>query len=132
MGDVRPTDEDVERLRWTTVLYYLHETNPAFQHTAFNVRSLADLRPMYQRVLGLDVPVKMALNHGASIAFYFEDPEGHLVEVYWPTAVACLQPHGEPIDLTLSEGALRRDVAELAARVGAPAAADGAEPGGRW
>jgi hypothetical protein len=26
--------------------------NPAFQHTAFNVRSLADLRAVYQRVLG--------------------------------------------------------------------------------
>jgi catechol-2,3-dioxygenase len=132
MGDDRPTDEELDRLQWTTLLYDLHKTNPAFQHTAFTVRSLADLRTMYQRVLGRDVPVKMALNHGASIAFYFADPEGHLVEVYWPTGVACRQPHGEPIDLTLSEEALRRDVAELAARVGAPAAVDGAEPGGRW
>src|SRR5215467_13443596 len=23
-----PTDEDLNRLQWTTVLYYLHETNP--------------------------------------------------------------------------------------------------------
>src|ERR1700759_2186431 len=23
-----PTDEDLERLQWTTILYYLHETNP--------------------------------------------------------------------------------------------------------
>jgi hypothetical protein len=23
-----PTDEDLGRLQWTTVLYYLHETNP--------------------------------------------------------------------------------------------------------
>ena len=106
--------------------------NPALQHTAFEVRSLADLRAFHRRVLGRGVPVKMALNHGASIAFYFADPEGHLVEVYWPTGVACRQPHGEPIDLTLSEEALRRDVAELVARVGAPAAADGAEMGGRW
>ena len=59
--------------------------NPAFQHTAFKVRSLADLRAVYQRVLGRGVPVKMAFNHGVSIAFYFEDPEGHLIEVYWPT-----------------------------------------------
>jgi catechol-2,3-dioxygenase len=71
---------------------------------------------VYQRALGRDVPVKMALNHEASIAFYFEDPEGHLLEVYWPTGVACRQPHGDPIDLTLSEGALRRKVRELAAR----------------
>ena len=28
MGDDRPTDEVLDRLQWTTVLYYLHETNP--------------------------------------------------------------------------------------------------------
>src|SRR5919198_2671140 len=26
--DRTPTDEDLDRLQWTTVLYYLHETNP--------------------------------------------------------------------------------------------------------
>ena len=26
--DRLPTDEDLERLQWTTILYYLHETNP--------------------------------------------------------------------------------------------------------
>ena len=100
--------------------------NPAYQHTAFKVRSLADLRAMYQRVLGRGVLVKMAFNHGVSIAFYFEDPEGHLIEVYWPTGVRWRQPYGEPIDLTRSEEVLRRDLAELAARAGAPSAASGA------
>ena len=89
--------------------------NPAYQHTAFKVRSLAHLRAMYQRVLGRGVPVKMAFNHGASIAFYFEDPEGHLIEVYWPTGVAWPQPYGDPIDLALSEEAIQRKVRELAA-----------------
>jgi hypothetical protein len=28
MGDDRPTDEEPDRLQWTTVLYDLHETNP--------------------------------------------------------------------------------------------------------
>ena len=89
--------------------------NPAYQHTAFKVRSLADLRAMYQRVLDRGVPVKMAFNHGVSIAFYFEDPEGHLIEVYWPTGVARPQPYGDPIDLALSEEAIERQVKELAA-----------------
>ena len=106
--------------------------NPALQHTAFEVRSLADLRAFYQRALGQGVPIKMALNHGVSLSFYFDDPEGHLIEVYWPTGAPCRPRHGDPIDLTRSEEALRRDVAELAARAGAPAAADGAEPGGQW
>jgi catechol-2,3-dioxygenase len=89
--------------------------NPAFQHTAFKVRSLAHLRDLYQRVLGRGVPVKMAFNHGVSIAFYFEDPEGHLIEVYWPTGVAWPQPYGDPIDLAISEEAIQRKVRELTA-----------------
>jgi catechol-2,3-dioxygenase len=91
----------------------------AYQHTAFKVASLAHLRAFYQRAIGMGVAVKMAFNHGASLAFYFDDPEGHLVEVYWPTGVTSRQPHADPLDLTLSEEALRRQVAELAARAGA-------------
>ena len=93
--------------------------NPAYRHTAFEVRSLADLRAFHQRILGRGVPVKMALNHGGSLAFYFDDPEGHLVEVYWPTGVACRPRHGDAIDLTRPEEALRRDVAELVAHADA-------------
>jgi len=90
--------------------------NPAFQHTAFEVRSLSDLRAFHQRVLDRNVPVKLALNHGVSLSFYFDDPEGHLIEVYWSTGIDCLPRHGGPIDLTLPEEALRRDVREVAAR----------------
>jgi len=72
------------------------------------------------------VPVKLALNHGVSLSFYFDDPEGHLIEVYWPTGAACRPLLGDAIDLTRSEEALRRDVAELAARAGAPSASGGA------
>jgi hypothetical protein len=56
----------------------------------------------------------MAFNHGVSVAFYFEDPEEHLIEVYWPTGLAWPQPYGDPIDLTLSEEALERKVRDLA------------------
>jgi len=90
--------------------------NPAYQHTAFEVRSLADLRAFHKRLLGRGVPVKMALNHGVSLSFYFDDPEGHLIEVYWSTGIDCLPRHGDPIDLTLPEEGLRRDVRKVAAR----------------
>jgi len=90
--------------------------NPDFQHTAFEVHSLADLRAFHQRVLGRGVHVKMALNHGVSLSFYFHDPDGHLVEVYWSTGIDCLPRHGDPIDLMLSEESLRRSVPELATR----------------
>jgi len=90
--------------------------NPAFQHTAFEVRSLADLRALYKRVLDGGVPVKMALNHGVSLSFYFDDPEGHLIEVFWSMGIDSLPRHGDPIDLTLPEKALRREVRQVAAR----------------
>jgi len=90
--------------------------NPAYQHTAFEVRSLTDLRALYKRVLDRGVPVKMALNHGVSLSFYFDDPEGHLIEVFWSTGIDSLPRHGDPIDLTLPEKALRREVRQVAAR----------------
>ena len=49
--------------------------NPGYQHIAFEVHSLADLRAFHQRVIRRGVPVKMALNHGVSLSFYFDDPE---------------------------------------------------------
>src|SRR5262245_31131624 len=104
--------------------------NPALQHTAFEVRSLADLRAFHRRVAGRGVPVKATLNHGVSLSFYFEDPEAHLIEVYWPTGVACRPRHGEPIDLTQSEAALRQ-AAELATGSGTPTAVGSIEPGHR-
>jgi hypothetical protein len=64
------------------------------------------------------VLVKMALNHGVSLSFYFDDPEGHLIEVSWLAGVPCRPRRGDPIDLTHSEEALRQDVGERAARSG--------------
>ena len=81
--------------------------NPALQHIAFEVSSLADLRAFHQRIIDKGLPIKIALNHGVSLSFYFGDPEGHMIEIYWPTGIACIPRHGEPIDLTRSEEELR-------------------------
>jgi catechol 2,3-dioxygenase-like lactoylglutathione lyase family enzyme len=82
-------------------------TNPEIRHVAFKVASLAELRSFYQRICARKLPVKMAANHGASLAFYFDDPDGNMIEVYWPTGVKCRQPFIEPLDLTQREEALR-------------------------
>lgn len=52
----------------------------------------------------------MALNHGVSLSFYFADPEGHMIEIYWSTGIACIPRHGEPIDLTRSEEEVREAI----------------------
>jgi len=89
--------------------------NPIYAHVAFKVSSLAELRSFHARVLAKQVPVKFAFNHGASFAFYFEDPDGNMIEIYWPTGVPCPQPHVEPLDLTQSDEALLQQVAGASA-----------------
>ena len=94
--------------------------NPAHQYIAFEVESLADLRAFYQQVVDRGLPIRWTLNHGISLAFYFADPVGNLIKLYWPTGVAYPQPHGHPIDLSQSEVVLRQDVTDLAAQLNLP------------
>jgi hypothetical protein len=42
-----------------------------------------------------------------SFAFYFDDPDGNMIEVYWPTGdLSCRQPYAEPLDLSQPDEAL--------------------------
>lgn len=91
--------------------------NPNLGHIAFEVASLTDLQTFNQRVVERDLPIRWALNHGVSLAFYFADPAGNLIKLYWPTGVAYSHPHGHPIDLTQPEAVLRQDVADLVAQL---------------
>ncbi len=91
--------------------------DPGFAHSAFKVSSLAELRSCYARVVEKNIPIKFAANHGVSFAFYFDDPDGHMIEVYWPTGdLSRRQPQMEPLDLSqpdevLLEGQTRTSAA---------------------
>jgi catechol-2,3-dioxygenase len=75
--------------------------DPAYAHMAFKVASLSELRSYYARVMEKNIPIKFAFNHGASFAFYFDDLDGNLVEVYWATGdMSRAQPFLEPLDLS--------------------------------
>jgi catechol-2,3-dioxygenase/quercetin dioxygenase-like cupin family protein len=99
--------------------------NSAFAHVAFTVSSLAELRSFYARVVERNIPVKFLANHGVSFVFYFDDPDGNMIEVYWPTGELsrCLQPHMEPLDLSQPDEALLETIP--ATRVQPVAAAGG-------
>jgi len=86
--------------------------NPMFAHVAFKVSSLAELRSFHARVVERQIPIKFAFNHGVSFAFYFDDPDGHMIEVYWPTGEldSYRQPYGEPLDLTQPDEVLLRQI----------------------
>jgi len=76
-----------------------------FAHVAFKVSSLAEFRSLYTRVVDRKISIKLAFNNGVSFAFYFSDPDGHMIEVYWPTGAldSYRQPYAEPLDLTQSD-----------------------------
>jgi len=105
----RPEEEDHELALFA---------NPMYRHFAFKVASLADLRTLYRQITERGTPIKMSLNHGCSLAFYLDDPEGNMIEVYWPTGLHNHQPYGDPLDLDASEATLIEEVAEIAARAG--------------
>jgi catechol-2,3-dioxygenase len=94
--------------------------NPTAAHTAFRVASLGDLQTFYRQVKGEGVSIKVTLNHGSSLAFYFDDPEGNMIEIYWATGVDVRQPYADPIDFDLPEEELLREVARVAEAFGLP------------
>lgn len=87
-------------------------------HTAFRVASLGDLLAFYRKVKEHGIPIKRSLNHAVALALYFEDPEGHLLEVFRATGLSIDHAYAEPIDLELPEEQLRAGIDRLAAHLG--------------
>ena len=85
--------------------------NPAHVHFAFKVSSLAEFRSFHTRVVERSIPIKFVFNHRESFAFYFEDPDGNMIEVYWPTGdLSWKQPHVEPLDLSQPDEVLLKNI----------------------
>jgi catechol-2,3-dioxygenase len=73
--------------------------NPGIAHTAFKVSSLAELRSFHARVVERKIPIKFVFNFHESFAFFFDDPDGNMIEVYWPTGdLSQRLPYVEPLD----------------------------------
>jgi catechol-2,3-dioxygenase len=105
----RPREEDHELALFA---------NPMFRHFAFKVASLADLQTLSRQITERGIPIKMTMNHGCSLAFYIDDPEGNMIEIYWPTGLHNRQPYGDPFDLEAAEAELIQAVTDIAARAG--------------
>ncbi len=98
--------------------------DPELAHRAFKVGSLAALKRFYDKIVERGIPIKFQFNHGVSIAFYFQDPEGNLIEVYWRTGVAHPQgmvflspPCAQETDLTKTEEELLEELKALTDRL---------------
>jgi catechol-2,3-dioxygenase len=99
-------------------------SNPDLAHRAFKVGSLAALKRFYQKIVERGIPIKSELLHGISIAFYFHDPEGNVIEVYWPTGLERPQPCVQQVDLTKPEAELLEELKVLTGRKDFPSPTD--------
>ena len=92
-------------------------TNRDLAHVAFKVESLAALKRFYKKIVECGIPIKYQFLHGISIAFYFHDPEGNLIEVYWSTGLGHPQPCVQKIDLSRPEEELMDELKVLVGRI---------------
>jgi catechol-2,3-dioxygenase len=85
-------------------------SNAELAHRAFKVGSLAALKRFYHEIVRRGIPIKSQFNHGNAFAFYFADPEGNLIEVYWRTGLEYPQPFAQATDLTKTEEELLEEL----------------------
>ena len=69
---------------------------------SFKVASLAELREVAGRVTARGITLRQT-SHGNAWSVYFLDPEGNQVEIYLDTPWHVAQPHGDPMDFSLSD-----------------------------
>ena len=65
-------------------------SNAALAQIACRVASLADLLAFHRSIKERGLTIRYSLNHATEFSFYFDDPEGHLIEIYWATACRSL------------------------------------------
>ena len=54
-----------------------------FHHAGFPVDSHEELKGAYFSLKDNGVPILAALDHGSTESFYFHDPDGNIIEIYW-------------------------------------------------
>ena len=70
---------------------------------SFRLKTLAELRRVYKKLLDDGVPNLEPLTHGIAWSVYFPDPDGNRVEAYVDTPWYITQPHRTTIDLLAPE-----------------------------
>ena len=84
------------------------DRNTNAQQISFTVATIDELRDLYHAIKAEGSKIERVVNHGIAFGCYFRDPENNHVEVYWSTGIDYPQPHGDPIDLDLSNAELLR------------------------
>ena len=83
------------------------------QQISFKVDTLSELKDFYTTFRGEGVNIQRTVSHGNAFGMYADDPEGNTIEIYYKTGFPVPQPHGDPVDLDMSEEELL-DIARAA------------------
>ena len=73
------------------------------QQISFKLDSLTELKAFHRVFKDEGIKIQRTVSHGNAFGMYAEDPEGNNIEVYWKTGLPVPQPHGEPLDLDMSD-----------------------------
>lgn len=112
------TDEDLEQRRMVFL-----SANPADEHhefvlmegrtapmdskmvqqISFTVDTLDELKDFYHTFRDEGVNIQRIVSHGNAFGMYADDPEGNTLEVYYKTGFDVPQPHGDHIELEMSD-----------------------------
>ena len=80
-------DEEHHRIALIAVQAYPPrdpEIRAGYYHTAFAFDSLQELFATYTRLNSEGIEPCRAINHGPTVSFYYEDPEGNQIELKGP------------------------------------------------
>lgn len=81
----------------------LEGTPSTVMQLSFKVGEIAHLREARRRALLHGATNMRGLNHGNALSIYFLDPEENTVEVYLDTPWYVAQPHGDLLDIDMSD-----------------------------
>ena len=122
------TDEDLEQRRMVFM-----SANPEIEHhefvlmegrdvpadgklvqqISFTVETIGELKDFYRTFRSEGVSIQRIVSHGNAFGMYADDPEGNTLEVYYKTGLEVPQPHGDHIELDMSDEDLM-EIAEAA------------------
>lgn len=90
------------------VLFESEKRESNVQQMSFKVTALAELRAMRDRLVAAGASPITPIDHGNAWSVYSADPDGNGIEVYLDSPWQVAQPHGRPLDLALSDEAIRK------------------------
>ena len=73
------------------------------QQISFKVDSVTELKEFYRLFKKEGIRIQRVVSHGNAFGMYAQDPEDNTIEIYYKTGFPVPQPHGEPIDLEMSD-----------------------------